>query len=157
MVYTVISYLLYPRSCKESNISRSSEEIVLQQSLRPTALVPVRIEFDTDTHRIRDCFVWNLYDNTVKPELFATIFCNDLELPHKPWVETVSNQIKAQLEDCEGVGTMELGMDGAVDLDAQAEGLSLLDDNAMQVDENDINVIPECRVILSVSVLSQIQ
>ncbi|KAK1218575.1 Chromatin structure remodeling complex protein sfh1 [Marasmius sp. AFHP31] len=129
-----------------------SEEIVVRQSLRPTGLVPVRIEFDTETHRIRDCFVWNLYDDTVKPELFATIFCNDLDLPHKPWVETVSNQIKAQLEDCEGVATMELGMDGAVDLDAQAESLSLLDDNTMQVDENDANAIPECRVILSIDV-----
>ncbi|KAJ8080208.1 Chromatin structure remodeling complex protein sfh1 [Marasmius tenuissimus] len=129
-----------------------SEEIVVRQSLRPTGLVPVRIEFDTETHRIRDCFVWNLYDDTIKPELFATIFCNDLDLPHKPWVETVSNQIKAQLEDCEGVATMELGMDGAVDLDAQAEGLSVLDDNTMQVDENDANVIPECRVILSIDV-----
>ncbi|KAL0579875.1 Chromatin structure remodeling complex protein sfh1 [Marasmius crinis-equi] len=128
-----------------------SEEAILRQSLRRTALVPIRIEFDTENHRIRDCFVWNLYDDTIKPESFAKIFCKDLDLPSDPWEETVSNQIKAQLEDSEGVATMELGMDGAVDLDAQAEDLSLTEDDSMQV-EDDANVIPECRVILSIDV-----
>ncbi|KAG7088096.1 hypothetical protein E1B28_012122 [Marasmius oreades] len=128
------------------------EETLNRQSLRPTALVPIRVEFETDTHRIRDCFVWNLHDQTIKPELFARIFCNDLDLPTVPWAETVANQIKAQLEDCEGVATMELGMDGAVDLDAQAENLSLTDENSMEVEEDVADMIPECRVILSIDV-----
>ncbi|KAF9262936.1 SNF5-domain-containing protein [Marasmius fiardii PR-910] len=128
-----------------------SEEILNRQSLRPTALVPIRVEFDTDTHRIRDCFVWNIRDDTIKPEQFAKIFCNDLDLPQQ-WVETVANQIKAQLEDCEGVATMELGMDGAVDLDAQAEDISLTDENDVEVQEDEANMIPECRVILSIDV-----
>ncbi|ESK95183.1 rsc complex subunit sfh1 [Moniliophthora roreri MCA 2997] len=112
------------------------EEVLVQQSRRPSALVPIRVEFDTDTHRIRDCFVWNLYEEAIKPEAFARIFCNDLDLPVDTWADTVANQIKAQLEDCENVVRMELGMDGAVDFERQGT-----------VDE-----IPECRVILSIDV-----
>lgn len=97
---------------------------------RGAALVPIRVEFETDTHRIRDCFVWNLNEDLIQPELFAQIFCADLDLPMVPWVETVTNQIRAQLEEHEAIGRLELTND-----DFAAEG-------AEQV--------PECRVILSV-------
>ena len=47
--------------------------------------------------------MWDLNDDLVKPELFARIFCADLDLPLNPWVETVANQIRAQLEEYEGI------------------------------------------------------
>ncbi|KAK7028161.1 Chromatin structure remodeling complex protein sfh1 [Paramarasmius palmivorus] len=135
------------------------EESLFQQSRRPSALVPIRVEFDTETHRIRDCFVWNLYEETIKPEVFARIFCNDLDLPVEPWAETVANQIKAQLEDCEGIARMELGMDSAVGFETQKEDVVLQDDDEsmMQVDERQgtesrADEIPECRVMLSIDV-----
>jgi chromatin structure-remodeling complex subunit SFH1 len=108
------------------------------QAQKPTALVPIRVEFETDTHRIRDCFVWNLYETLVRPEAFARIFCQDLDLPLVPWADTVTNQIKAQLEEHEGIASMDLGVDGhtAMNVDPLVSG----------GDE-----IPECRVILSVS------
>ena len=87
-------------------------------------------------HRIRDCFVWNVNETLIKPETFAHIFCNDLDIPVKPWADTIAAQIRTQLEDHEGVASMELGMDGALDVDAP----SLNGEEA-----------PECRVILSVS------
>jgi chromatin structure-remodeling complex subunit SFH1 len=80
--------------------------------------------------------VWNLHEKLIKPETFARTFCNDLDLPPVPWVETVTNQIRAQLEEHEGVASMDLGVD-AMDVYAP-EGQG--------GDE-----IPECRVILSVS------
>lgn len=96
------------------------------------------MEFETDTHRVRDCFVWNLYEKLITPESFARTFCADLELPVVPWVETVTNQIRAQLEDHEGVASLDLGGDDlnkAMDVDGDEEG----------------EEVPECRVILSVS------
>ena len=96
------------------------------------ALVPIRVEFETDTHRIRDCFVWNLHEALVTPEEFARTFCADLDLPAAPWADTVAAQIRAQLEDHDGVGSMELAIDGGGD----------------GGDE-----VPECRVILSVRLL----
>ncbi len=59
----------------------------------------------------------------------------DLDLPLVPWVETIANQIRAQLEDHEGAASMDLGIDGQMDIDEIAEGGE---------------EIPECRVILSV-------
>jgi chromatin structure-remodeling complex subunit SFH1 len=116
--------------------SRTQESLEIQAQ-KPTALVPIRVEFETDTHRIRDCFVWNLYENLIKPETFARIFCHDLDLPLVPWADTVANQIKAQLEDHEGVASMDFGVDG----------YSAASTNPAGVDEE----VAECRVILSVS------
>ena len=78
--------------------------------------------------------MWNLHESLVKPETFARIFCNDLDLPLIPWAETIANQIKAQIEEHEGVASMDL-----TDSEDDAEG-----------------ELPECRVILSVSDATQI-
>ncbi|KAK0441643.1 hypothetical protein EV421DRAFT_1811865 [Armillaria borealis] len=113
----------------------ASPDVLAAHSERRTSLVPIRVEFETETHRIRDCFVWNLYENIVRPETFAKTFCNDLDLPIVPWAETVANQIKAQLEDHEGIATMDLGIDGAV--------------NGEEAGREEV---AECRVILSIDV-----
>lgn len=107
-----------------------------KHAIKRSALVPIRVEFETETHRVRDCFVWNLNETLIKPEAFARTFCNDLDLPMTPWVDTVANQIRAQIEEHEGVASMDLGIDGAMDVDTiPANGEDA----------------PECRVILSVS------
>jgi chromatin structure-remodeling complex subunit SFH1 len=111
----------------------SPEELLANQAERSVALVPIRVEFETDTHRIRDCFVWNLHESLVTPEEFARTFCADLDLPAIPWADTVAAQIRAQLEDQDGVGSMELAVDGGGD----------------GGDE-----VPECRVVLSVRLTS---
>lgn len=117
------------RSCSE-------EEIIKAQASRGVALVPIRVEFETDTHRIRDCFVWNLHENIVRPDHFARILCADLDLPANPWVDTIANQIRAQLEDHEGVASMDL---------------SIGSENTDPMDDSEL---PECRVVLSVCTTS---
>ncbi|KAI9443607.1 hypothetical protein H4582DRAFT_2054581 [Lactarius indigo] len=107
------------------------EEKLAEQAQRSVALVPIRVEFEMDTHRIRDCFVWNSHELLVTPEQLARTFCADLVLPPAPWADTVAAQIRAQLEDQDGVGSMELAVDGG--------------------GENG-DEIPECRVILSIDV-----
>ena len=119
---------------------KRTQEAVDNQALKPAALVPVRVEFETDAHRIRDCFMWDLNDDLVKPELFARIFCADLDLPLNPWVETVANQIRAQLEEYEGIVTMDLGSCSTGYEEVGAEDVGAVDIE-----------VPECRVILSVS------
>ncbi|KAI0069951.1 SNF5-domain-containing protein [Panus rudis PR-1116 ss-1] len=127
-------HLITPRYMKESTPhSYFSQYAMESQAWRPAAYVPIRVEFETETHRIRDCFVWNLNEGLIKPEAFARIFCFDLELPENPWVETIANQIKAQLEDYEGVAGMDLG------------------DPYVQY-SNSMEEVPECRVILSIDV-----
>jgi hypothetical protein len=97
--------------------------------------VPIRVEFETDTHRIRDCFVWNLHETLIKPEAFARTFCTDLDLPAIPWVETVANQIRAQLEEHEGIASLDLGIDAM---------------NGYAAEDTPGEELPECRVIVSV-------
>lgn len=116
----------------------SSQDSMQEQSRLPSALVPIRVEFETDTHRIRDCFVWNLHEKLVTPESFARTFCTDLDIPHAPWVETVATQIRAQLEEMEGVGGMDLAVDVLADMDVDGE-------ETYRADE-----VPECRVVLAV-------
>ena len=43
------------------------------QARRNTALVPIRVEFETETHRIRDCFVWNLNEDIIKPDTIGAL------------------------------------------------------------------------------------
>jgi chromatin structure-remodeling complex subunit SFH1 len=114
-----------------------SLDAIEANSQKRTSLVPIRVEFETDTQRIRDCFVWNLYETLIKPETFAKIFCVDLDLPIV-WAETVANQIRAQLEEHEGVASLDLGVDDYAHVHADREG-------------EGGEEIPECRVILSVS------
>lgn len=127
------------------------------RSPKRTSLVPIRVEFETETHRIRDCFVWNLYETFIKPETFAKIFCADLELPIVPWAETVANQIRAQLEEHEGVASLDLGVEGyhcaGYCGDGDSNGTYYPNQHSHPGDPISENSgeTPECRVILSVS------
>ncbi|KAJ7601028.1 hypothetical protein C8J56DRAFT_24231 [Mycena floridula] len=130
------------RYIKQRNMAPTQHEYpsaddMERQAERRTALVPIRVEFETETQRVRDCFVWNLRETLIKPETFARAFCYDLELPNTPWADTVATQIRAQLEDHEAVATMGIGMDGVVD-----DGTSL--------EEGD--EVAECRVLLAIDV-----
>lgn len=82
--------------------------------------------------------MWNLNEALITPEVFARTFCTDLDLPLQPYSEIVANQLRAQLEELEGVASMCLGADGDI---PEPE------DEKPGEEEN------ECRVILSVSPL----
>jgi chromatin structure-remodeling complex subunit SFH1 len=105
------------------------------QAHKRVSLVPIRVEFETETHRIRDCFVWNLNETLITPENFAKVFCTDIGVSAATWADTVTNQIRAQLEEHEGIASMNLGGDAAPNETEQS----------VEADEN-----PECRVIISV-------
>ncbi|VVT44372.1 uncharacterized protein SAPINGB_P000394 [Magnusiomyces paraingens] len=44
-------------------------------------LVPIRLNLEYDNFRISDCFLWNLNEKVLTPEMFAISLCQDLELP----------------------------------------------------------------------------
>lgn len=44
----------------------SEEDIIDFSSIKPSYLVPIRIEFETEKHRIRDCFMWNVNGKSTK-------------------------------------------------------------------------------------------
>jgi len=128
----------------QSRFSRScsSDDKLEVQASKPSGLIPIRVEFETETHRIRDCFVWNSNEVLITPEKFASVFCADLDLPQRPWVETVANQMRAQIEEHEAVATMDLSPIVEYSM-APSLGAPSADLGGM--------MIPDCRVILSVS------
>ena len=100
-------------------------------------LIPIRVELETDHHRIRDCFLWNSNEELITPQHFAKIFCNDLELPHNPYVQQISAAISSQVEEHEGIASMEFSADTEKTSSGSRE-------------ENEENA--ECRVLLAIDV-----
>lgn len=73
---------------------------MLIQSQRPELLVPVRIEVDSDRHRLRDTFTWNLHEVSISPEQFAEVLCEDFSLPPQPYFATsIAKCITDQLSE----------------------------------------------------------
>jgi chromatin structure-remodeling complex subunit SFH1 len=42
------------------HISNLGEDDLDREAYKPVLLAPIRIELDTETHRIRDYFTWNI-------------------------------------------------------------------------------------------------
>ncbi|KAF9254434.1 SNF5-domain-containing protein [Marasmius fiardii PR-910] len=64
----------------------------------PEELVPIRLEFDVDHHKMRDTFVWNLNDPVVSPESFAQSLVEDYGLTSS-YHSQIVKQIQDQLSD----------------------------------------------------------
>ncbi|KAJ7764511.1 SNF5-domain-containing protein [Mycena maculata] len=63
---------------------------------RPEQLVPIRLEFDVEHHKMRDTFVWNLNDPVISPEDFAQTVVEDYKLAptyHGIIVKTIQDQL----------------------------------------------------------------
>ncbi|KAJ7772139.1 hypothetical protein DFH07DRAFT_734479 [Mycena maculata] len=63
---------------------------------RPEELVPIRLEFDVEHHKIRDTFVWDMNAAVVSPENFAQTVVEDYNLAphyHAVIVKTIQDQL----------------------------------------------------------------
>ncbi|KAI3614642.1 hypothetical protein CBS9595_003913 [Malassezia furfur] len=76
-----------------------SDAQLTQHASNTEVLVPIRIEFHTDTHRIKDVFLWNLHERLITPYQFAQIFLQDLALPLTPYAVQIESLIIQQLAD----------------------------------------------------------
>ncbi|QPG76755.1 hypothetical protein FOA43_004149 [Brettanomyces nanus] len=56
--------------------------------------VPLRIKVDTNGVSVRDLLIWNINEKLITPELFASVMCEDLDLP-----KSVENSLVSQIED----------------------------------------------------------
>ncbi|KAG1859989.1 hypothetical protein C8R48DRAFT_605512 [Suillus tomentosus] len=69
-----------------------------QLANRPEQLVPIRLEFDVEHHKMRETFVWNLNDPVITPEHFAQTLVEDYALPQS-YHGVITRAIQEQLSD----------------------------------------------------------
>ncbi|PCH37509.1 SNF5-domain-containing protein [Wolfiporia cocos MD-104 SS10] len=70
----------------------------LESAARPEQLVPIRLEFDVEHHKMRDTFVWNLNDPVITPEIFAQSVVEDYGLSQS-YHAVITKAIQDQLSD----------------------------------------------------------
>ncbi|RPD76210.1 SNF5-domain-containing protein [Lentinus tigrinus ALCF2SS1-7] len=69
-----------------------------EDAQRPEQLVPIRLEFDVEHHKMRDTFVWNLNDPIITPEIFAQSVVDDYGLASS-YHAIITKSIQEQLSD----------------------------------------------------------
>ncbi|KAH7050363.1 hypothetical protein BKA62DRAFT_739217 [Auriculariales sp. MPI-PUGE-AT-0066] len=112
-----------------------------RESRKPVILIPIRVELDTDVLRVRDAFVWNLNEELISPESFASAFCADIGIPDDPFMAQIAASIRAQLEEHANVAAMDLR--GGPDDDEP-----VVDPD----DPGELEQLPDVRVTLSLDV-----
>ncbi|KAJ7647665.1 hypothetical protein FB45DRAFT_734019 [Roridomyces roridus] len=65
---------------------------------RREELVPIRLEFDVEHHKIRDTFVWDMNAPVVGPEHFAQTVVEDYDLPSN-YLGLITKSIQDQLSE----------------------------------------------------------
>ncbi len=71
-------------------------------------LIPIRLDLDLDTHRLKDSFTWNMNEELITPDQFAVIMCTDLDIPSAVFAPHISNSIRTQIEEYAPVAEIEL-------------------------------------------------
>ncbi|KAF8208209.1 hypothetical protein K438DRAFT_1961718 [Mycena galopus ATCC 62051] len=77
---------------------RLPRKIDSEDANRPEQLVPIRLEFDVEHHKMRDTFIWNLNDPVISPEHFAQTVVEDYNLAHQ-YHAIITKTIQDQLSD----------------------------------------------------------
>ncbi|BGP16457.1 hypothetical protein JCM10213_003987 [Rhodosporidiobolus nylandii] len=99
--------LVQVQPAKATKHSAHSEEELEDHAEAGGAFVPIQIDLDVDTFKVRDTFTWNVREKLISPGAFARTFCDDLDLPES-YVEQVTKQISEQVS--EQMGLAEIGV-----------------------------------------------
>lgn len=105
-------YLLKPAKLNQPSFTFDDDQsklLELTHKQTNDILIPIRLdlEYNAGTSKLADFFMWNLSESLITPEQFATLLCNDLELPgtiHQEIVESINKQI----EDYNYVSSLQL-------------------------------------------------
>ncbi|CAG8500445.1 9369_t:CDS:2 [Racocetra fulgida] len=93
-------------------------------------LIPIRLDIDLDTHKLRDTFTWNLNEKLIGPEHFAEIMCYDLDLPINEFRPLIADSIRKQIQEHEPVAESNVSTEDTrvtINLDIHVGRLNLRD------------------------------
>ncbi|KAI8380463.1 hypothetical protein EDC96DRAFT_491109 [Choanephora cucurbitarum] len=88
----------FPYSAKELEAISDIEEV----------LVPVRLDIDVDSIKLRDRFLWNMNEQYLTPEKFAEMLCVDLQLSIHRFAQPIADSIRSQVLDFESFNQVKL-------------------------------------------------
>ena len=74
----------------------------------PDVLIPIRLDLDLDTFKIKDAFTWNMNEELVTPDIFAQIMCTDLDIPISIFAPQIAASIRTQIEEYAPVAEIQL-------------------------------------------------
>ncbi|XP_018610731.1 SWI/SNF-related matrix-associated actin-dependent regulator of chromatin subfamily B member 1-A-like isoform X1 [Scleropages formosus] len=72
--------------------------VIHESANQPEVLVPIRLDMEIDGQKLRDAFTWNMNEKLITPEMFAEIFCDDLDLNPLTFVPAIASAIRQQIE-----------------------------------------------------------
>ncbi|OLL22459.1 SWI/SNF chromatin-remodeling complex subunit snf5, partial [Neolecta irregularis DAH-3] len=87
-----------PSACR-ARAHGSSRRDLAAHALLDERLVPVRLELDSDKHKLRDTFTWNSEEKLIKPEYFAHVYCADHAIPAAVFAAQIAKSLAEQLAD----------------------------------------------------------
>ncbi|CAG2183054.1 unnamed protein product, partial [Oppiella nova] len=101
--------------------------------------VPVRLDMEIEGHKLRDTFTWNKNEQTITPEQFAEVLCDDLDLPAIAFVPAISQSIRQQIDAFPTDNLLDDQMDQRVvlKLNIHVGNISLVDQFEWDMSEKD--------------------
>ncbi|PRT54467.1 Chromatin structure-remodeling complex subunit SFH1 [Wickerhamiella sorbophila] len=90
-----------------------SEQQLANLASTEEVLVPLRLSLEYEDYRITDFLMWNINEPSLTPELFATITCNDLELP-VGYTANIANSMKSQIAEYTELAQIRLPSDAGI-------------------------------------------
>ncbi|KAI8993682.1 hypothetical protein BDB01DRAFT_847525 [Pilobolus umbonatus] len=85
----------------------STEELETISHLEEV-LVPIRLDIDIDSIKLRDRFLWNINEQYLTPEKFAEMLCEDLSLSPHRFIHPIADSIRTQVIDFESIQQVPL-------------------------------------------------
>jgi chromatin structure-remodeling complex subunit SFH1 len=96
-------------------------------ALAEDVMIPIRLDIDLDSYKIKDAFMWNmngislvvsllvqtdaralLTEELVTPDQFAHIMCLDLDIPPQVFASQISSAIRTQIEEYAPVAEIQI-------------------------------------------------
>lgn len=62
-------------------------------------LIPIKLDIDTDGYKLRDTFIWNINEQGLTMEEFASITCRDFDLPPAIIAPLIVKSIQTQVDE----------------------------------------------------------
>ncbi|CAE6347885.1 unnamed protein product [Rhizoctonia solani] len=90
---------IHPQKAARIQQEYFSEARLAEAASKRAIYIPIRLELNTESHQIRDSFLWNINETLITPAAFAHQLCLDLAIPPAQHTDLIAAAISAQCEE----------------------------------------------------------